>query len=83
VPPIEEIQKNTIKEINFRNKSTNNSIMIPVKLQNIKYTGILDTASEVTVISWDVFKKLQFKPELSEKLILKGAGKDMALNNRF
>ena len=53
--------------------------MIPILEQGITVDGIIDTASEVTIISDKVYNSLPIKPSIVKSIALHTAGKDMSI----
>ena len=45
-------------------------------VNGINTSGLLDTGSEVSLLSFDVYEKLAAKPKLTEKLKLEGIVKE-------
>ena len=53
------------------------SILLPVVVNGeLSVTGVVDTASQVTVLSEDVYMQLVNPPEVLEHVFLRGAAKD-------
>jgi hypothetical protein len=49
----------------------NLNILIPATVNKVQTTAVIDTASRVTVISWEIYNKLDPKPLLGEQIKLK------------
>ena len=52
-------------------------LQVPVNLQGKKANAIIDTASEATIISDEVYHELHTKPSKIRSFSLHGAGKEM------
>ena len=53
--------------------------MIPIRVQGITVDGIIDTASDVTIISDKVYNSLPVKPSIVKSIALHTAGRDMSM----
>ena len=78
-PKKEKCVKFDCREIVFREDSRGLTAVMPTKLNKQQVNAVLDTASQICVISTDFYEKMFDKPKLkaNHKVLLKGAGKDM------
>jgi hypothetical protein len=58
------------------------SVLIQLDLHGTPVKAVVDTAAQITLVSSDFYQSLTNKPELSEKILLKGAGKDMTMTGK-
>ena len=56
---------------------------IPCKVQNTNTNAVVDTAAQITVMSFDFYNKLHKKPLLKDYIKLKGAGKENEIKARL
>ena len=63
----------------MRQLKSKSSIMIPIRVQGITVDGIIDTASDVTIISDKVYNSLPVKPSIVKSIALHTAGRDMSM----
>ena len=63
----------------MRQLKSKSSIMIPILVQGITVGGIINTASEVSIISDKVYNSLPIKPSIVKSIALHSAGRDMSM----
>ena len=60
------------------------SLIIPIKVQGLSAQAVVDTAAQVSIISNDLFDKINHPKMPSEQVLLRGAGKgSKIIANKF
>ena len=49
---------------------------MPIKVNGLEISAVIDAAAEATIISRTVFERLKRKPRIIEEIILKGLNED-------
>lgn len=84
-PPPQEIIRGTntsdstevLREVEFLNPNSQRlNIIVPASLHGENTSAVLDTASQVTVVSEELYQKLKDPPPKTESVVLKGAAKE-------
>ena len=48
------------------------SLIIPIKINGLAVSAVVDTATEVTIVSQAVYNQLKVKPDLTDAVVLTG-----------
>ena len=67
----------------IRQLKSRSNIRIPVKVQGKRVEGIIDTASEVTIISDKFYDSLPTKPSFIKEFTLSTAGRNMSMKGHL
>ena len=52
------------------------TLVVPIKVNKLEISAVIDTAAEATILSRTVFEKLRMKPCIIEEINLKGLNED-------
>jgi hypothetical protein len=63
----------------IRQSKSMSTVKIPILIQGTRVEGIIDTASEVTIISDTLYESLENKPAIKKEITLNAAGRDMSM----
>ena len=72
-----------IREVTMNSETTGLSIVVPVIINNILCNALIDSASQVTVLSDDFVRSMKTPPTVCEQVKLKGVGPNHLLSASY
>ena len=80
IPPERHSKLKSLREVDLYEPSTRAgkrlNILVPLTISDdLEVSGIVDTASQVTVLSEEIFQQLKNPPAVVEEVLLRGAAK--------
>jgi predicted aspartyl protease len=76
-------QISAVREIITHIKPSGSSISIPVEINSLKISAVVDTAAQVTVINKNLLKQMKPNPVLGNLIKLTNAEKGKSINSRM
>jgi hypothetical protein len=71
------------REVTYRDNDSLVTVLIDVKVCDVPVQAVLDTASQITVLSDTFVNSLSSKSVVNESVTLKGAGIKMSMSGKF
>jgi hypothetical protein len=71
------------REVTYKDNDSLVTVLIDVKVCHVPVQAVLDTASQITVLSDTFFDSLSCKSMVNESVTLKGAGIEMSMSGKF
>ena len=74
IPPPKKLKEVVIHRA--QGGSVGLTLVVPIKVNGLEISAVIDAAAEATIISRTVFERLKRKPRIIEEIILKGLNED-------
>ena len=73
IPDVIGRHHGNLREVRLRETDAVGSLIIPIRINGVKTSAVVDTAAQVTVVSRKLWGQLKDPPEENENVVLKGA----------